>query len=102
MGFGDDVAASAGVLDHSSDGGYGFVGDAIADPLAGLQAALTVKECLTQNLRGLLDFSFRAARIALETVELPMILPLLHSKREDALLIINAELAGSRGNVQFG
>ena len=70
VGFGDDVAASAGVLDRSSDGGYGFVGDAIADPLAGLQAALTVKECLTQNLRGLLDFSlFRAARIALETVE---------------------------------
>ena len=70
VGFGDDVAASAGVLDHSSDGDYGFVGDAIADPLAGLQAAVTIKECLRQNLRGLLDFSlFRAARIALETVE---------------------------------
>ena len=70
MGFGDDVAASAGVLDRSSDGGYGFVGDAIADPLAGLQAAVTIKECLAQNLRGLLDFSlFRAARVALETVE---------------------------------
>ena len=82
MGFGDDVAASAGVLDRSSDGGYDFVGDAIADPLAGLQAALTVKECLTQNLRGLLDFSlFRAARLALETVERLYDSPLLHSKK---------------------
>ena len=70
VGFGDDVAASAGVLDRSSDGGYGFVGDAIADPLAGLQAAVTIKECLTQNLRGLLDLSlFRAARMALRAVE---------------------------------
>ena len=70
VGFGDDVAASAGLLDRSPDGGYRFVGDAIADPLAGLQAAVTVKECLLQNLRGLLDFSlFRAAVAALETVE---------------------------------
>ena len=70
VGFGDDVAASAGVLDRSSDGGYGFVGDAIADPLAGLQAAVTIKECLTQNLRGFLDLSlFRAARMALRAVE---------------------------------
>ena len=46
------------------------MGDAIADPLAGLQAAVTIKECLAKNLRGLLDFSlFRAARVALETVE---------------------------------
>ena len=72
VGFGDDVAATAGVLDRSPDGGYCFVGDAIADPLAGLLAAVTIKECLSQNLRGLLDFSlFRAARVALETVECP-------------------------------
>ncbi len=70
VGFGDDVAASAGVLDHAPDGGYFFVGDAIADPLAGLLAAVTIKECLLQNLRGLLDFSlFRAARVALGAIE---------------------------------
>ncbi|WP_232715941.1 CoA transferase [Gordonia metallireducens] len=38
IGFGDDIAASAGLV-TSDDAGPMFVGDAIADPLAGLTAA---------------------------------------------------------------
>ncbi|WP_246106613.1 CoA transferase [Pseudonocardia kunmingensis] len=38
VGFGDDVAASAGLVAHDADGPV-FCGDAIADPLAGLTAA---------------------------------------------------------------
>ncbi|MDH3011216.1 CoA transferase [Gordonia alkanivorans] len=38
IGFGDDIAASAGLV-AADDAGPMFVGDAIADPLAGLTAA---------------------------------------------------------------
>ncbi|MEU5842106.1 CoA transferase [Rhodococcus sp. NPDC047139] len=38
VGFGDDIAASAGLLAYDADGPV-FVGDAIADPLTGLTAA---------------------------------------------------------------
>ncbi len=38
IGFGDDIAASAGLV-TTDDAGPMFVGDAIADPLAGLTAA---------------------------------------------------------------
>ena len=72
VGFGDDVAACAGLLDRSSSIDWHFVGDAIADPLAGLLSALTITRCFSQNLRGLLDLSlFRAARVALGAVERP-------------------------------
>ncbi|ODU07715.1 MAG: acyl-CoA transferase [Pseudonocardia sp. SCN 72-86] len=40
IGFGDDVAASAGLVACDSEGLPVFVGDAIADPLAGLTAAM--------------------------------------------------------------
>jgi len=39
VGFGDDVAASAGLVAPDADGLPVFVGDAIADPLTGLTAA---------------------------------------------------------------
>ena len=72
VGFGDDVAACAGLLDRTSSTDYRFVGDAIADPLAGLLSALTITRCFSQNLRGLIDFSlFRAARVALGAVNRP-------------------------------
>lgn len=44
IGFGDDVAASAGLIAQAHDGTPCFVGDAIADPLAGLFAAAV---CMT-------------------------------------------------------
>jgi len=39
IGFGDDVAAAAGLLTWSEDGLPMFAGDAIADPLTGIAAA---------------------------------------------------------------
>ncbi|MFD4369432.1 CoA transferase [Rhodococcus sp. NPDC058521] len=42
IGFGDDVAGSAGLVALDNDGCPVFVGDAIADPLAGLTAATVV------------------------------------------------------------
>ena len=39
VGFGDDVAAGAGLVARDADGLPVFVGDAIADPLTGLTAA---------------------------------------------------------------
>ncbi|MGW5147476.1 CoA transferase [Rhodococcus koreensis] len=39
IGFGDDIAAAAGLVAHERDGTPLFVGDAIADPLTGLTAA---------------------------------------------------------------
>src|SRR6185437_6344371 len=44
-GFGDDTAVAGGLVGTSADGPV-FCGDAIADPLAGLQAALAVAESL--------------------------------------------------------
>jgi crotonobetainyl-CoA:carnitine CoA-transferase CaiB-like acyl-CoA transferase len=43
IGYGDDAAAAAGLCAqlHRITGQYGFVGDAIADPLTGLYAALS-------------------------------------------------------------
>jgi crotonobetainyl-CoA:carnitine CoA-transferase CaiB-like acyl-CoA transferase len=40
VGFGDDVAAGAGLVARDADGSPLFAGDAIADPLTGLTAAL--------------------------------------------------------------
>jgi crotonobetainyl-CoA:carnitine CoA-transferase CaiB-like acyl-CoA transferase len=40
VGFGDDVAAGAGLVARDTDGSPLFAGDAIADPLTGLTAAV--------------------------------------------------------------
>lgn len=42
VGFGDDIAAGAGLVARDADGHPLFVGDAIADPLTGLTAAQLV------------------------------------------------------------
>lgn len=39
IGFGDDIAASSGLIARDHSGSPAFVGDAIADPLTGLMAA---------------------------------------------------------------
>jgi len=57
VGFGDDVAASAGLLHWNDLGHPQFVGDAIADPLAGVYGALAVVEGMAQGCSGLLDLS---------------------------------------------
>ena len=54
VGFGDDAAAAGGLVDWVDDAPR-FVGDAVADPLAGLTAAMAVVEALETGGRYLLD-----------------------------------------------
>jgi crotonobetainyl-CoA:carnitine CoA-transferase CaiB-like acyl-CoA transferase len=56
VAFGDDAAAAAGAVRWTAEGPE-FVGDAIADPLTGLHAALAATKCLTQGVGGLLELS---------------------------------------------
>ena len=46
IGYGDDVAAGAGLVERDLDGAPLFVGDAIADPLTGLTGAVAVLRAL--------------------------------------------------------
>ena len=57
VGFGDDVAASAGLLHWDEQHQPAFVGDAVADPLTGVYSALAVLDAMAQDDSGLLDFS---------------------------------------------
>ncbi len=56
VGFGDDIAASAGLVLDDGDGPYP-VGDAIADPLAGVTAAAPASAALRSGRGWLLDVS---------------------------------------------
>jgi hypothetical protein len=40
VGFGDDTAAAGGLVGWTADGAPGFLGDALADPITGLAAAV--------------------------------------------------------------
>ncbi|MBU6330313.1 MAG: CoA transferase [Acidobacteria bacterium] len=62
VGFGDDTAAAAGLLDRSGEGAsaaFGFVGDAIADPLTGAVAAALVVDAVAAGGGLLLDVALR-------------------------------------------
>ena len=59
VGFGDDAAAAGGLVDWI-DGTPRFVGDAVADPLAGLTAAVAVVDALEAGGRVLLDVALFA------------------------------------------
>jgi crotonobetainyl-CoA:carnitine CoA-transferase CaiB-like acyl-CoA transferase len=70
VGFGDDVAAAAGLVGWVGDVPVP-VGDAIADPLAGVTAAAAAVDALDGNDAVLLDVSMRdvarqAAALALQ------------------------------------
>jgi hypothetical protein len=54
VGFGDDATAAGGLVDWV-DGIPHFVGDAVADPLAGLTAAVAAVEALDGGGRWLID-----------------------------------------------
>jgi len=56
VGFGDDVAAAAGLVVWTEDG-PGPVGDAIADPLTGVVAAAATVDALSKGVGELLDVS---------------------------------------------
>jgi hypothetical protein len=59
VAFGDDAAVAGGLVD-SRPGGPVFVGDAIADPLTGLQAAIAVTESLARGGGELIEVSMSA------------------------------------------
>lgn len=69
VGFGDDVAIAAGALERV-DSALAFTGDAVADPLTGLLAALVVLSLRQRQHVGLVDFSlYRAVRYCVEWLE---------------------------------
>jgi hypothetical protein len=61
VGFGDDVAAAAGLVATGDDGRPAFMGDAIADPLTGLAAAAAALRARLQRAGGLYDISLRSS-----------------------------------------
>lgn len=72
VGFGDDVAAGAGLVAWTADGPEA-VGDALADPLTGVAAAAAVLDQLASGRGGVLDVSMhdvcREAAARLRTCE---------------------------------
>lgn len=59
VGFGDDAAAAAGLVDRSVDGAPCFVGDAVADPLSGILAAALVADAVARGGGVLIDVALR-------------------------------------------
>lgn len=58
-GFGDDAAVAGGLVGRSTDGPV-FCGDAIADPLTGMHAALAVVESLARGGGEIIDVAMAA------------------------------------------
>jgi hypothetical protein len=61
VGFGDDCAAAAGLIVRDAAGAPMFVGDALADPVAGLMAAAAGFAVLAAGGGALVDVSLREA-----------------------------------------
>lgn len=55
IGFGDDAAVAGGLVGHDPAGDPLFVGDALADPLTGLAAAVEALHALGAGRRGRID-----------------------------------------------
>ena len=69
VAFGDDAAVSGGLVGTADDGPV-FCGDAIADPLTGLHAALTVADSLARGGGELIEMSMAA--VAATYAKLPI------------------------------
>ena len=65
IGFGDDCAAAGGLISWKK-GTPQFIGDALADPLTGLEAALSVAQAVESGHAGVIDIALSqtAARYA--------------------------------------
>jgi hypothetical protein len=61
VGFGDDAAAAAGLVARDEDGDPVFCGDALADPIAGLVAALGAATGIARGGGVLVDVSLSGA-----------------------------------------
>lgn len=57
IAFGDDAAVSGGLIDYADDGSPKFMGDAIADPLTGLSAAIAAIEMMMKGRGAFIDAS---------------------------------------------
>lgn len=72
VGFGDDAAVSGGLVGHDPAGtGPVFCGDAIADPLTGMHAALAVGESLRRGGGEIIEIALAA--VAAEYAALPLV-----------------------------
>lgn len=67
VGFGDDAAAGGGLVVYDEDGPV-FAGDAIADPLTGLTAAVAVLDALQGDERVVLDVALARSAAAASVV----------------------------------
>jgi len=67
VGFGDDVAASAGLVVRPDSGEPIPAGDALADPLTGVAAALAARDALSSEEARLIDVSM--LHVVAETLE---------------------------------
>jgi len=63
VGFGDDCAAAAGLVARDGAGAPMFVGDALADPIAGLMATAAGLAVLAAGGGALVDVSLREAAL---------------------------------------
>jgi crotonobetainyl-CoA:carnitine CoA-transferase CaiB-like acyl-CoA transferase len=61
VGFGDDAAAAGGLVARDADGAPVFIGDALADPVAGLMAASGALAALAAGGGFLVDVALREA-----------------------------------------
>ena len=64
VGFGDDTAAAAGLVAHDAEGRPVFLGDAIADPIAGLAATAGTLQSLLNGGGYLVDISLARSAAA--------------------------------------
>ena len=72
VGFGDDAAVSGGLVGSDpAGGGPVFCGDAIADPLTGMNAALAVGESLRRGGGEVIEIALAA--VAAEYAALPLV-----------------------------
>ena len=78
VAFGDDAAVAGGLVGRLSDGPV-FLADAVADPLAGLTAAMSVVDLLERGGRWLVD------------VALSRVAACAASRRDDSIVLVHAD-----------
>jgi crotonobetainyl-CoA:carnitine CoA-transferase CaiB-like acyl-CoA transferase len=92
VGFGDDVAAAAGLVVHDPATGEPLpCGDALADPLTGVAAAAATAAALREGHGRLIDLAMR--EVAVEAVAAPGPEPHTVSRRPDGTWRVETEHA---------
>jgi len=82
VGYGDDVAAGAGLVAWDlNDGEPRFAGDALADPLCGVEAALLTLDCVDRGGRWFVDASLAGAAAKVRPQESPAATAEMHEGR---------------------